>query len=155
MMHKDWLQFKPHHGKQRRRWLKRVIVLTTVLGILAALAVTAVFAGYSYFNVRSDLQKRAGRTAAFFSEKSKLEFEDFYQSCVDYARTYPYVDGIILEFINPDGVVVSSSSGGFAALSPDAANASVVDTGGGRAAYQPALLGGADIAFAVDDRRGQ
>lgn len=95
----------------RKRWLLNTVVVVLVLGLVCVLAVTAFFAAYYYNNMQSDMYDRAESTAAFFSDYLSLSYNDYYQSCINYAHTFTDRNTIELQFINSKGQIVASSYG--------------------------------------------
>ena len=95
----------------RKRWLLNTVVVVLVLGLVCVLAVTAFFAAYYYNNMQSDMYDRAESTAAFFSDYLNLSYNDYYQSCINYAYTFTDRNTIELQFINSKGQIVASSYG--------------------------------------------
>ena len=75
------------------------------------LTVTMVFSAYYYSGMTSDLKYRAQTTTAFFDEYVNQSYQEFFQSCVDYAKTYESKNSIELQFINVQGKLVASSYG--------------------------------------------
>lgn len=95
----------------RKRWLLNTVGLITALGLICVLIVTMVFSAYYYSGMTSDLKYRAQATTAFFADNINQSYKDFYQSCVDYAKTFENKNTIELQFINAQNVVVASSYG--------------------------------------------
>ena len=102
----------------RGRWFTNTVAVCCVLGLVCVLAVSATFAGYYYSNMRSDMYSRAWQTAEFFSDYIGQNYEDYYQSCVTYAKTFEMRNSMELQFISADGVLVASSYGYWAGNSP-------------------------------------
>ena len=103
----------------RKRWLRNTLSLVLPLAIVCVFAVTAVFAGYYYSAMESDLSYRARTTADFFSVYMNLNYNEYYQSCVTYAETFDDRNTIELQFINSRGQLVASSYGPWAGRSPE------------------------------------
>jgi len=106
-------------GGLRRRWLLNTAGVVFILGLVCVLAVTASFAAYYYTNMESDMHSRAATTTEFFAEYINQSYNEFYQSCITYARTFEDRDNIELQFINRDGELVASSYGPWAGESPN------------------------------------
>ena len=107
-----------HRNSLRVRWLMNTIGVFLALGVVCVLAVTAVFAMHYYSNVRSDLFERAESTADFFAEYLNQSYNEYYQSCINYAQTFADKDRLELQFISKDGTLVASSYGQWAGQSP-------------------------------------
>lgn len=101
-----------------RRWLLNTVGVVLALGMVCVLAVTATFAAYYYSNMQSDMRSRARTTAAFFEEYVDLTYNEFYQSCMTYARTFEDRNELELQFINKQGRIVASSYGTWVGLPP-------------------------------------
>ena len=102
----------------RGRWLTNTIIIFCILGLICVAAVTGTFAGYYYSNMRSDMYNRAWQTTEFFSDYIGQNYDDYYQSCVTFAKTFEMRNQMELQFINADGLLVASSYGDWAETSP-------------------------------------
>ena len=80
--------------------------------------VSAVFAVYYYSNMRSDMKARAAQTSQFFAGYIGQNYDDYYQSCVSYAQSFELSASLELQFINANGVLVSSSYSDWVQASP-------------------------------------
>ena len=95
----------------RKRWLMNTVGVVCVLGMVCVLVVTLAFSAYYYSFVESDLCYRAGTTADFFAEYLNQSYNDYYQSCINYAKTFEHKDRLELQFISTKGRVVATSYG--------------------------------------------
>ena len=102
----------------RRRWLLNTVGVVTALGLVCALAVTAVFASSYYSNMKADLHYRAKSTTEYFAEHLNQNYNEYYQSCITYAQTFEDRDHLELQFISARGQIVASSYGRWAGQSP-------------------------------------
>ena len=102
-----------------KRWVRNTLAVVVPLGIVCVLAVTAVFAGYYYSGMQSDLSYRARTTTDFFYDHMNLNYNEYYDSCVKYAQTFEDRNTIELQFINASGRLVASSYGPWAGKSPE------------------------------------
>ena len=102
----------------RRRWMKNTLCVVVPLAVVCVFAVTALFAGYYYSGMRSDLTYRAKTTAAFFGDYISVDYNDYYHSCAKYAETYEDRNDIELQFIDEHGELVASSYGPWAWEAP-------------------------------------
>ena len=102
----------------RGRWLTNTIIIFCILGLICVAAVTGTFAAYYYSNMRSDMYNRAWQTTEFFSDYIGQNYDDYYQSCVTYAKTFEMRNSLELQFINAEGLLVASSFGDWAEKSP-------------------------------------
>ena len=102
----------------RGRWLTNTVIIFCILGLICVAAVTGTFAVYYYSNMRSDMYSRAWQTTEFFSDYIGQNYDDYYQSCVTFAKTFEMRNSMELQFINADGLLVASSYGDWAERSP-------------------------------------
>ena len=102
----------------RRRWLINTVSVVSALGLVCVLVVTAVFGGYYYSTMESDLSYRARTTTEFFADYLNQSYNSYYQSCINYAQSFDEKDRIELQFINAQGRIVASSYGPWAGQSP-------------------------------------
>ena len=102
----------------RRRWLRNTVGVLIALGLVCVLAVTVSFAAYYYSNMESDMRHRAKSTTEFFADYLNQNYNEFYQSCINYAQSFEDRNNIELQFINAKGQLVASSYGQWAGTSP-------------------------------------
>lgn len=102
----------------RRRWLVNTVGVVCALGLVCVLTVTAVFAAYYYSTMESDMRYRARTTTEFFADYLNQTYNEYYQSCITYARTFEDKNDIELQFINAQGRIVASSYGSWTGSSP-------------------------------------
>ena len=105
-------------GGLRKRWFFNTVGVVCILGLICAVVVTTVFALYYYSSVESDMRYRAANTANFFAEYTSQNYNDYYQSCINYANTFDDKDKLELQFINTDGEIVATSYGDWALENP-------------------------------------
>ena len=72
----------------RKRWLLNTVGVICLLGLVCVFAVTAVFAAYYYSSMESDLRYRARTSTEFFSDYLNQSYNQYYQSCITYAKTF-------------------------------------------------------------------
>ena len=95
----------------QRRWLHSVIA------ILVALVVSVVFlfslgVGLYYYNgVSSSLEAKAKTTTDFFANYISQSYNDFFESCIDFAQSFDDNDVLELQFISVNGKLLASSYG--------------------------------------------
>lgn len=89
-----------------------------ILAALCVVIITAAFAAYYYSNMQSDMEHRAKSTTEFFANYMGQNYNEYYQSCITYARTFEEKNTIELQFINTGGRIVASSYGQWAGRSP-------------------------------------
>ena len=102
----------------RKRWIFNTVGVVTLLGFVCVLAVTAVFGAYYYSSMESDMRYRARTTTEFFSDYLNQSYNQYYQSCITYAKTFEEKNNLELQFINAEGRIVASSYGSWAGPSP-------------------------------------
>ncbi len=102
----------------RSRWLRNTVGVLIALGLVCVLAVTVSFAAYYYSNMESDMRHRAKSTTEFFADYLNQNYNEFYQSCINYAQSFEERNNIELQFINAKGQLVASSYGQWAGTSP-------------------------------------
>ncbi|MBQ7801145.1 MAG: HAMP domain-containing protein [Oscillospiraceae bacterium] len=105
-------------GGLRRRWLMNTVGVICALGMVCVLVVTASFAAYYYSNMESDMRYRARTTTEFFADYINQNYNEYYQSCMTYAKTFEDRNDLELQFINKQGKLVASSYGDWAGQSP-------------------------------------
>ena len=105
-------------GGLRKRWLQNTASVVIALGIVCVMAVTASFAAYYYAAMESDMKYRARTTTDFFADYIDQTYNEYYQSCITYAKTFEDKDTIELQFINKQGDLVASSYGDWAGKAP-------------------------------------
>lgn len=93
----------------RRRWLINTVSVVLALGLVCVAAITAVYAMFCYASAQKDMKDRAHSAHDFISDHIAQTYEDYYQTCIDYAGTFRNRDDIILQFIDKQGALVASS----------------------------------------------
>lgn len=105
-------------GGLRRRWIVNTVGVVCGLGLACVLVLTAVFAAYYYSSIQSDLRYRARNTADFFAEYINQSYKEYYQSCINYAKSFEDKNKLELQFISDDGRIVATSYGNWAGDPP-------------------------------------
>ncbi len=93
----------------RRRWLTNTLAVVSVLGLICALVVTSAFSAYYYSAMELDMRHRAQTTTEFFGAFLDQDYENYYQSCITYAKSYKDHNSIQLQFIDAKGELVAAS----------------------------------------------
>ena len=119
-----------------RRWLVNNVSVMVVLAALCVAAITLSLGAYYYSNVRSGLEAKAKTTTDFFSNYISQSYNEYYQSCIQFAQTFEEKDRLELQFITPDGRMVASSYGEFAGKSPQTPDIQEAVTTGKLARFQ-------------------
>ena len=102
----------------RKRWLTNILSVICALGLVCALAVTAVFALHYYSNLESDLRFRAGTTTSLFSDYLSLSDSEYYDSCMAYTQSFEAGGDIQLQIIDIQGYIAASSAENWVNLPP-------------------------------------
>jgi signal transduction histidine kinase len=105
----------------RSRWLSNTVIVFCILGLICVILIGITFTVYYYANMRADMKARAAQASQFFSSYVGQSYDDYYQSCVNYAKNYELSANMELQFINAEGVLVTSSYGHWAGSSPSTA----------------------------------
>ena len=119
-----------------RRWLVNNVSVMVVLAALCVAAITLSLGAYYYSNVRSGLEAKAKTTTDFFSNYISQSYNEYYQSCIQFAETFEDKDKLELQFISASGKLVASSYGEFAGKSPETPDIQEAITTGKLARYQ-------------------
>ena len=101
-----------------RRWFLGNVGVITLLTIACVLAVILSMAAYYDTNLRSGLEAKARTTTDFFSNYISQSYNEYYQSCIKFAKSFEEKDRLELQFISTSGKIVASSYGKFAGRSP-------------------------------------
>ena len=105
-------------GGLRKRWILNTVGVVWGLGLLCVFAIAVVFSAFCYNGAKSDLGNRAANTRDFFEEFTSQNYNEFYQSCINYAKTFEDKDVLELQFIDAQGNLVASSYGDLAVDAP-------------------------------------
>lgn len=103
----------------RSRWLSNTVIVFCILGLLCVALIGVTFGVYYYANMKADMRARASQASQFFSSYIGQNYEDYYQSCITYAKNFELSSNMELQFINADGDLVASSYGHWAGSDPD------------------------------------
>lgn len=101
-----------------RRWFLGNVGVITLLTIACVLAVILFMAAYYDTNLRSGLETKARTTTDFFSNYISQSYNEYYQSCIKFAKSFEEKDRLELQFISTSGKIVASSYGKFTGRSP-------------------------------------
>lgn len=102
----------------RGRWLTHTVGPVSILAVVCVMIITACFAVYYYSNMQADLSHRAKTTTEFFANYIGQSYNEYYQSCISYARSFEDKNTIELQFISTGGRIVASSYGQWAGKNP-------------------------------------
>ena len=101
-----------------RRWFLGNVGVITLLTIACVLAVILSMAAYYDTNLRSGLETKARTTTDFFSNYISQSYNEYYQSCIKFSKSFEEKDRLELQFISTSGKIVASSYGKFTGRSP-------------------------------------
>ncbi len=104
------------------RWLTHTVGPVTALAGVCVILITAAFAAYYYSNMQADLKHRARTTTDFFANYIGQSYNEYYRSCISYARAFEDKNSIELQFINTGGRIVASSYGQWGGQNPTTAD---------------------------------
>lgn len=95
----------------RRRWLINTAGSICAVGLICVVLITAVFTVGCYSSMESDMRLRAETTGAFLTETAAQSYEQCYQSCITYVKTFGNHNHTQLQFIHKNGEIIASSGG--------------------------------------------
>lgn len=102
----------------RGRWMTHTVGLVLVLALICVVVITTAFAAYYQSNMQADMRHRAKTTTDFFANYIGQSYNEYYQSCITYARKFDEKNQMELQFINAGGRLVASSYGQWAGGNP-------------------------------------
>ncbi len=102
----------------KKRWLMNTVGVVCTLGLICVLVVTFAFSAYYYSAMESDMRYRARTTTDFFADYLSQSYKDYYQSCINYAKSFEYKDRLELQFIDAQGRIVATSYGTWVGETP-------------------------------------
>ena len=117
------LKFKKITGLEKR-WLLNNVSIMIALVAVCILVITFLQASYYYSNMESGLESKARTTTDFFGNYISQSYNEYYQSCIQFAQTFEDKDHLELQFINTDGKIVASSYGQWAGKPPKTSDVS-------------------------------
>ncbi len=102
----------------KKRWLMNTVGVVFALGMICVLGVTFAFSAYYYSAMEADMRYRAKTTADFFADYISQNYKDYYQSCINYAKSFEDKNRLELQFIDAQGRVVATSYGSWVGETP-------------------------------------
>lgn len=109
-----------------RRWMFNNVTLVIALVFCFVAVFSVSFTAYCYSNLRVGLEEKAGTTTNFFESYISQSYNEYYQSCIRFARNFEEKNRLELQFVSANGKIVASSFGqwaGEAPQTPDVAEA--------------------------------
>lgn len=102
----------------RKRWLMNTVGVVCALGMVCVIVVTLAFSAYYYSSMESDLRYRAKTTTDFFADYMNQSYKEYYQSCINYAKSFADKNRLELQFIDTQGRIVATSYGSWVGETP-------------------------------------
>lgn len=118
MKKRPLLRLKKVTGLEKR-WLVNNVSIMIALVAACILIVTVMQAAYYYSNMASGLESKARTTTDFFGSYISQSYNEYYQSCIQFAQTFEEKDELELQFIDTGGSIVASSYGQWAGGAPE------------------------------------
>ena len=102
----------------KKRWLMNTVGVVCILGMICVILVTLAFSAYYYSSMESDLRYRAKTTTDFFADYLNQNYKEYYQSCINYAKSFSDKNRLELQFIDTRGRIVATSYGSWVGETP-------------------------------------
>lgn len=106
-------------GGLHRRWMKNAAVIAVSLGLICLAVITTFYAVTSYSGLKTDLYERARVTMSFFEEYLNREYDEYYAICESYAENADQKDGVRIQFLSANGLMLASSEAGTTPGTPE------------------------------------
>ena len=106
----------------QRRWLRSGASLLVALVLFAVLLFSLTIGVYYRNGMEKGLEAKARTTADFFANYIGQNYNEFFQSCINFAQSFEESDALELQFISVSGKLVASSYGpwmGQVEITPD------------------------------------
>ena len=94
-----------------KRWLINGALFSCTVGILCVLLITSIFAGHLYGGRKTEILGYVDVVSTYFDEHVNQSEEEYYTACVDYTQTSSTGPNLDIQFVDPTGLIVSSSYG--------------------------------------------
>ena len=91
------------------RWLHNTLSIVLALVLLCVTVLSTTVAAYYYSNMQAGLEAKARSGTKFFETYLSSNYNEYYQSCAQFARTFDSKDVMELQFINTGYRIVASS----------------------------------------------
>ncbi|MDD3165477.1 MAG: HAMP domain-containing sensor histidine kinase [Oscillospiraceae bacterium] len=102
----------------QKRWILNMVSVICAVIVLAVAIVSVAFSYYYYSNMESGLVAKAKTTTDFFGTYISQSYNDYYQSCITFAKTFEEKNRMELQFVSATGKIVASSYGQWAGRAP-------------------------------------
>ena len=106
----------------RKRWLINSIGPILLVAILGVVVFSIGIANYYYTGMRAGLETRAKESTEVFNTYGMGNYSEFYQMAYSYTEDFRDKDELELQFINSGGMILISTYGVTAGLTPDTAD---------------------------------
>ena len=93
----------------RQRWLWQTAAIACLIGTLCVLVVAASFSATLYRQREKQIMGYLDTANAYFNDRVNKSETEFYAACVIYSQTCDTGENLDLQFVDPSGMVVSSS----------------------------------------------
>lgn len=104
------MKIKRVTGLQKRWFISNVSILVFLV-VLVMILLSLSVGVYYYSSVSSDLRAKAETATGFFSNYISQDYNDYYQSCAEFAQNFGESDVLELQFISSGGRLVATSGG--------------------------------------------
>ena len=94
----------------RQRWLLHSAVVACIVGTMCVLLVTSIFSSNLYKSREEDIFSYVETATAYFDERVNKSETEYYDACVLYVQTCDTGDKLDLQFVEPTGTIVASST---------------------------------------------
>ncbi len=91
------------------RWLHNTLSIVLALVLLCVTVLSTTVAAYYYSNMQAGLEAKARSGTKFFETYLSSNYNEYYQSCAQFARTFDSKDMMELQFIDTGYRIVASS----------------------------------------------
>lgn len=91
------------------RWLRNTLSIVLALVLLCVLMLSLTVAVYYYSNMQAGMEAKARTSIGFFENYIGQSYNEYYQSCAKFAKSFDSKDVMELQFINTSNRIVASS----------------------------------------------
>lgn len=91
------------------RWLRNTLSIVLALVLLCVLMLSLTVAVYYYSNMQAGMEAKARTSTSFFENYIGQSYNEYYQSCAKFAKSFDSKDVMELQFINTSNRIVASS----------------------------------------------
>lgn len=91
------------------RWLRNTLSIVLAIVLLCVLMLSLTVAVYYYSNMQAGMEAKARTSTSFFENYIGQSYNEYYQSCAKFAKSFDSKDVMELQFINTSNRIVASS----------------------------------------------